>query len=52
MVALYADGLGQYQSEYDALWQSLVPQSGHAATLQGEIVRSVGWLVSITEMAI
>ena len=45
-MALYADGSGQYQSEYDALWQSFVPKSGHAATLQGELVRLIGRLAS------
>ena len=45
-MALYADGSGQYQSEYDALWQSLVPKSGRAATLQGELVRLIGRLAS------
>ena len=45
-MALYADGLGQYQNEYDALWQSLVPKSGQADTLQGELVRLIGRLAS------
>lgn len=45
-MALYTDGSGQYQSEYDTLWQSLVPKSGHAATLQGELVRLIGRLAS------
>lgn len=45
-MALYTDGSGQYQSEYDALWQNLVPKSGHAAILQGELVRLIGRLAS------
>lgn len=43
-MALHADGLGRYQSEYDDLWQSLVPKSGSADTLQGELVRLSGKL--------
>ncbi len=45
-MALYADGLGQYQNEYDTLWQSLVPKSGSADTLQGELIRLIGRLAS------
>ena len=33
-VALYADGNGKYQKEYDELWSVLVPESGSAASLQ------------------
>ena len=43
-MSLYIDGLGQYQSEYDALYQRFVPTSGHADTLQGELVRLIGKL--------
>lgn len=43
-MSLYADGLGQYQHEYDVLYQSLVPKSGRADTLQGELVRLIGKL--------
>ncbi len=45
-MALYTDGLGKYQSEYDALWQRFVPKSGAAETLQGELVRLIGRLAS------
>ena len=45
-VALYADGNGKYQKEYDELWSALVPESGSAASLQGELVRLIGRLAS------
>lgn len=45
-MALYTDGLGQYQNEYDAFWQRLVFKSGNANTLQGELVRLIGKLAS------
>lgn len=40
-MSLYADGLGQYQHDYDALWQRLVLKSGYAKTRQGELVRLI-----------
>lgn len=43
-MALYAEGLGHYQNECDDLWQRLVPKSGSADTLQGELVRLIGKL--------
>lgn len=46
VVALYADGNGKYQKEYDELWSVLVPESGSAASLQGELVRLIGRLAS------
>ncbi|MGC3953071.1 MAG: ankyrin repeat domain-containing protein [Propionicimonas sp.] len=35
---------GSWRQRYDALWQLLVPSSGPAATLQGEIIRVTGKL--------
>jgi hypothetical protein len=37
----YWNGQGAYQTEYDALYAALVPDSGSAATLNGELVRGV-----------
>lgn len=31
---------GQHQNEYDKLWESLVPISGHSDTLGGEVLRA------------
>ncbi|EGC16902.1 hypothetical protein HMPREF9098_1705 [Kingella denitrificans ATCC 33394] len=45
-VALYADGNGKYQKEYDELWSAFVPESGSATSLQGELVRLIGRLAS------
>jgi hypothetical protein len=41
---LYYEISGKYQIEYDQLWDKLVPPSGQAATLQGELVREIGRL--------
>ena len=41
---LYDELKGKYQNEYDELWEKLVPPSGQAATLQGELVRVIGRL--------
>lgn len=35
---------GVYQSEYDSLYNSLVPASGEASTMQGELIRCIGRL--------
>lgn len=43
---LYTNGKGRYQSEYKALWNELVPASGQAETVQGELVRVIGRLAS------
>ncbi len=45
-MALYASGQGQYDAEYCQLWKKLVPKSGRAETLQGELVRIIGRLAS------
>lgn len=45
-MALYADGNGKYGREYAELWNTLVPESGFATSLQGELVRIVGRLAS------
>lgn len=45
-MALYAFGCGRYQDEYRQLWSKLVPESGAAKTLQGEVVRVIGRLAS------
>lgn len=41
---LYANGKGRYTFEYNGLWKKLVPKSGQAKTVQGELVRIVGRL--------
>lgn len=43
---LYLRGKGKYDREYAKLWRRLVPKSGKAATLQGELVRAIGRLAS------
>lgn len=43
-MALYALGQGRYQDEYGELWDRLVPESGKAETVQGEVVRLIGRL--------
>ncbi|MBP5458569.1 MAG: hypothetical protein J6Y62_00120 [Clostridia bacterium] len=40
----YWNEKGRYQEEYDKLWEELVPGSGAAKTLQGEILRAAGRL--------
>ena len=40
----YVDGTGRYQSEYQQLWDDLVPDSGHCETTAGELIRSAGRL--------
>lgn len=42
----YVTGKGRYQKEAQQLWASLVPQSGQADTVQGELVRVIGRLAS------
>ena len=37
----YWDGTGQYQTEYKTLCDNLVPDSGSAATLHGELIRAI-----------
>jgi hypothetical protein len=41
---LYLQGKGRYQQEAKQLWAALVPQTGQADTVQGELVRAVGRL--------
>ena len=43
---LYANSKGKYDEEYEALWEKLVPNSGQAGTVQGELVRAIGRLAS------
>ncbi len=45
-MALYADGHGKFEQEYSQLWDALVPKTGYAETLQGELVRLIGCLSS------
>ncbi len=45
-MALYADGKGKFEQEYSQLWDELVPKTGYAETLQGELVRLIGRLSS------
>jgi hypothetical protein len=40
MPAAYRDGV-KYLEEARSLWQTPVPASGHAATVQGELLRAV-----------
>lgn len=40
----YWDNTGAYQSEYDTLWKQMVPKSGSAETVNGELIRAVGRL--------
>jgi len=43
---LYTDGKGRYQQEVMELWNTLVPSSGQAETVQGELIRCIGCLAS------
>jgi hypothetical protein len=43
---LYNRGKGRYDEEYGKLWKKLVPMSGQAKTVQGELVRAIGRLAS------
>lgn len=40
----YFNGEGAYQKEMDEMWERLVPMSGMASTLNGELVRAVSRL--------
>lgn len=40
----YWDGNGAYQKEYETLYNSMVPASGSALTLNGELIRAVSRL--------
>lgn len=40
----YFDGEGAWQEEFDKLWKELVPASGRAETLHGELIRAAGRL--------
>lgn len=40
----YWDGNGKYQSDFDRLFQELVPESGNAETLEGEALRAINYL--------
>jgi hypothetical protein len=39
---IYFEGTGKFQSDYDRLWDKLVPSSGEAATRHGEAIRAIG----------
>ena len=41
-VAAISVGAGSWQEQHQRLWSMLVPSSGHAATVQGEVVRIAG----------
>lgn len=43
---LYFHGKGKYQTEVNELFDSLVPDSGQADTLQGELIRCIARLAS------
>jgi hypothetical protein len=43
---LYHSDKGRYQQAYDRFWDELVPGSGQADTVQGELVRAIGRLAS------
>ena len=43
---LYTHGQGRYQREAEDLWTLLVPPSGQAETVQGELIRCTGRLAS------
>lgn len=40
----YFSGNGAWQKEFDELWNELVPASGQAETLHGELIRAAGRL--------
>lgn len=40
-IMLYYDGKGRYQEECGELWRQLVPASGQADTVQGELIRVI-----------
>jgi hypothetical protein len=40
----YWNSNGVYQEQYDALWKSLVPDSGESSSIQGEMIRCIGRL--------
>jgi len=37
---------GSWQDQHQSLWELLVPSSGHAATVQGEVIRASGRIVN------
>jgi len=41
----YWNETGAYQKEYDQLWKDLVPSSGEANTIDGELIRCAGRLL-------
>ncbi len=43
-MALYADGKGKFQKEFEELWNSLVPHEWNADNLQIELIRIIGIL--------
>ncbi len=43
-MALYADGNGKFQQEFSQLCENLIPNSGYADTLQGELLRLINCL--------
>jgi hypothetical protein len=43
---LYPHGKGRYQAEAKRLWETLVPDSGQATTVQGELIRCTARLGS------
>ena len=40
----YWDKKGYYQDDYNILWNNLVPSSGEADTVHGELIRAIGRL--------
>jgi hypothetical protein len=46
---LYGSGKGRHEQEYFQLWDDLVPISGQADTVQGELVRAIGRLAGELE---
>ena len=44
LLSSYWENTGAYQEEYDRLYSELVPNSGKANTLHGELIRSISCL--------
>lgn len=41
MSKTYWNNEGKYQADYDRLWAKLVPDSGRAETMRGELLRAI-----------
>ena len=41
----YYNGNGAYQKEYEELYKKLVPNSGSAQTIHGELIRAISRLL-------